>query len=193
MIKLVPLLFAIVLLDSVLAGCGTGGDQANVTVQRSSTTTVADSTAASTGTSNQSGQDNRYLLTSGHVADMTDKREITALVKRYYVAAAADDGATACSLLSPSLAESAVRDYGNRARRRYLHGNTCRAVLSRLFKHPPDVSAAELSTTRVIGVRLSNSRHGFALISSKGMPLGEVNVVRVGNAWRVGVLIGSVN
>jgi len=114
------------------------------------------------------------------------------LVQHYYAAASADDGAAACSLLTSAMASSVPEDYGQSPAPADLRGKTCAEVMSKLFRHPYHLSTADLATTRVIGVRV-NGNHGFALLKSKMLRLGEMVVEREGDLWKVGVLIGSVN
>jgi hypothetical protein len=129
----------------------------------------------------------------GHAAGESDRREITALINRFYRAAGAGNGAGACPLFTAAMLRSIPEDYGPHAGDRDLHGKTCASVMSEIFKHPPDnLTMADLATTRVIGVRIG-SKHGIALIQSKGMPLGEFGVAREGKSWRAAVPIGSVN
>src|ERR1700722_9331107 len=50
--------------------------------------------------------DDGAMLNFGKVASRTEARAITMVVKRYYAAAAAGNGARACSLMAPAVAKS---------------------------------------------------------------------------------------
>jgi hypothetical protein len=130
--------------------------------------------------------DDHSTLILGHAASAADRRAITAVVKRYYAAAAAGDGAEACSMLTPSLARAAPEDYGKRAGPVYLRGSrNCPAIMSRLFKH----FHAELTgAIEVTGVRV-DSESTLALVGSSTIPAGEVAVKREGGAWRLTSLL----
>lgn len=187
-------LVASVSLGAGVAACGSSGKDTSSAARASSNTTTAANiaTSASTTPKRHPGEDNDNLRTIGNAATEPDRREITALVKRFYVAAAADDGAAACKLYTAAMARAIPEDYGHVPGLPGLRGNTCAVVASKLFEHPPDVSAADLASTRVIGVR-DTGKHGFAELSSKGMPLGEIGVEREGDSWRIAATIGSVN
>lgn len=127
--------------------------------------------------------------TYGYPANGSDRRAITALVRTYYAAAAADDGAVACTLIYSTLADSVAEDYGRPPGPAALRGSTCRAVMTKLFRRVPDQPAAVLARTEVTGVRVYQGR-GFALLHSSAMPHGEVAVARQGDRWRLQWLIG---
>jgi hypothetical protein len=134
------------------------------------------------------GTDN-HAAAYGHPADRRERRAITALVTRYYTAAAADDGVGACTLIYSKLAASVAEDYGRPPGPPSLRGSSCHAVMTKLFKQVPDQPPAVLARTRVTDVRTYGGR-GFALLRSKAMPHGEIPVIREGSRWTVQWLIG---
>ncbi|HEY2632239.1 MAG TPA: hypothetical protein VGI26_07670 [Solirubrobacteraceae bacterium] len=125
----------------------------------------------------------------GQEASLADAQAITALVKRYYTAAAAADGATACSLIYSPLSESVAEDYGQAPAPASFAGKTCQVVMSKLFRQVPGQPSAVLASTQVTGVRVKE-RKGFALLRSKTMPEGDIPVVRELGTWRINTLIG---
>jgi hypothetical protein len=119
----------------------------------------------------------------GHPADVTDTREVTALVGRYYAATARDDGASACRLLYSVLVESVPEDYGQAAG---LRGATCAAVLSKLFK-----GVHEHAALRVRAVRVDLDR-GVAMLGFAGVGDARyIMVHRERGAWRIDMLVAA--
>ena len=123
-----PALLAIALAGFGIGACGSGKSTSSATRQPS-TTAAAAATTESTTTAQEytkvnGDKDNDVGLTAGddtnssalnyaHAASAADRRAVTALIKRYYAAATAGDGATACSMLYITLAEAVVEDYGH--------------------------------------------------------------------------------
>ncbi|HEY5192440.1 MAG TPA: hypothetical protein VIJ39_01050 [Solirubrobacteraceae bacterium] len=145
------------------------------------------SVASTTG---EHGNQASGTATYGHEASPADKRAITALVKRYYAAAAADNGAQACTLIYSIFEEAIPEDYGQPPGPPGLSGKTCTVVLSKLFRQVPGQPAAVLASTQVTGVRV-NGRKGLVLLHSRTMPEGEITVERELGSWKVASLIGS--
>ena len=184
---------AVVLLSIFVAACGGTTKAKSSAFQPSSTTSTATSatTTASTAQSSHPSQDDNHIATYGNAATEPDKREITGLIKRYYAAAGADDGAAACPLIYSPIARSVPEDYGRPPGPLITRGNTCTVVMSKSFKHIPNQSLAVLATTKVTGIRLNpDGNEGFVQLSSKTMPTGEIFVQREGHSWKVGALIG---
>jgi hypothetical protein len=123
----------------------------------------------------------------GHDAPPSDRSTIVALVRRYFAAAAAEDGAGGCALIESSLARAVPLDYG-RLGPPYMRGKTCAAVLTLLFRHEHAGLALKARQLRVTGVRLED-REGFALLSFGRMPERQISVVRDGGTWRVSTLL----
>ena len=129
--------------------------------------------------------DNGSVLDFALPASATDKRAITAVIKRYYMAAAAADGAQACSLLYITFAEAIPEDYGvSPPGQPYMRGNTCPAVMTGVFKHFHRQIAADDATLKVTRVRLEE-HHGFAVLSFGGMPQREIPVRLERHAWKI--------
>jgi hypothetical protein len=179
-----PLLLMILTAGLVaLTACG------GSSTETSSMTRGPISESGSAQRAGSSPQDIDHISTYGREAGEPDRREIITLVSRYYAAAAADDGSKACSMIYSLIANSVAEDYGQPPGPPYLRGKTCPIVMSKLFRHVPGQTPATLAATRVTGVRLL-PRQGFAQLSSKAMPTGEIFVQRQGKAWKVGALIG---
>jgi hypothetical protein len=117
----------------------------------------------------------------GHAAGGADSRAIAALVERYWAAAAVQDGAAGCALLSSARAGSLPEDYGPS----YLPGaRTCAAVLTVVFRRLHSPLAGSLGSLEVTEVRVEGG-HAEALLGSARMPAGVVEAGREGGAWKL--------
>ncbi len=132
-------------------------------------------------------KDDSAVRSFGHAASPAEKRAITVLVKRYYAAAAAGNGAKACSLIYPAFAAVISEEYGQASGPSYLHGGkTCAAVMSLLFKH----DRSELtSAVEVTGVRVKGGRV-YALLGSATLPAGSLALRHEADVWRIDGLLG---
>lgn len=131
---------------------------------------------------------NEETLNFGRAAEAPDKRAVTALVKRYYRAALARDGASACTMLYSTLAESAPEDYGEYGAS-YLKGaKSCPAVLDKTFEFFHRQIAAESASLQVARVRLKE-RHGIAVLRFRKLPEREIAVKQEGHGWRIDALL----
>jgi hypothetical protein len=134
---------------------------------------------------------NNSVLDYGHAADASDARTITSLIKRYYAAALAEDGAKACSMLYSTLEESVPEDYGQSPPSQpYLRGTTCAAVLRLLFKHNHPQLAVEYPKLDVARVRLME-HHAIVILHFGAMPERQISVAREGHTWKIEMLLDS--
>jgi hypothetical protein len=128
----------------------------------------------------------RLALHFGRPASPSDRRSITALVKRYYRAAAADDGRKGCSMLYFSLAEAAPeddsREPGTPAYTQ--HANTCTEVLDDLFRHFHAQLTAELPQLKVTRVRVEGP-NAFAFLSFGALPERRISTIREARVWKM--------
>jgi hypothetical protein len=126
----------------------------------------------------------------GHAADTSDRSAIAALVKRYYAAAATEDGAAACSMILSNLVRSVPRDLGRPPGPPYLRGNTCAIVMSKIFKEHHLQLAAYAGGLEVTGVRVDHD-HGLAVLGFKTLPGRQIRVAREARAWKLEALLDS--
>jgi|HubBroStandDraft_3_1064219.scaffolds.fasta_scaffold144276_2 hypothetical protein len=132
--------------------------------------------------------DSRLLSEYGSPAGKAEKQAITAVVKRYFAAAAAGDGATACSLLTPSFVAGVVENAGTSAQDATAG---CASSVSRLLAGQHEQLAEdEVATMVVIDVRI---KHDFALavLGFKNAPEAEILLQRDGHAWKLAALFDS--
>lgn len=135
------------------------------------------------------GDDDGKFLNYGHAAYAAEARALTALVKRYYAAAAASDGAAACSMLYPFIAESVVEGYGHT---RALRGDTCAVVMSKLFAQQHKLLTGKSTTLKMYAIRVNGAR---ALTVLRFAVLPEVRIIterREGSTWKMLNLLDSI-
>jgi hypothetical protein len=199
------LLLGFALLSLGVCACGgasksTGSTTKTSTTQASSSVSAAnapDTSASGSTSSSKSAVDpdhDDYVIEDyGHAASATEKRTVTALVKRYYAAALASDGATACSMLMSSLAKAIPEDYGRSPGPPALRGSTCSGVISKLFKSQHQQLAAEVATMAVARVRV-NGNHAFALLAFRTTPEPrDIGLSREAGNWKIsGLLDGAL-
>jgi hypothetical protein len=127
----------------------------------------------------------------GQAANAVEAQSAAAFAKSYFAAAVAEDGATACTLLTPSLASGIGGSYNKPPNPTYLHGNTCAEVMTKLFKHRHKLMTAEAAGLQVTAVRVT-SRTAFILLAFKGIRERRfMGVERTGKAWKLEALIDS--
>ena len=193
-------LLAVALLSVFMAGCGGASSSNRTASTRTGTTTAYDPNAIPYHIKADSDKDNDFggftdepnndsTINYGHAATATEQRAITALIKRYYTVALAEDGAAACSLLYSTLAEGVAEDYGHSPPGPpYMAGNTCPTVMQMLFRHFHRQLTAELPLLHVSRVRLKAHR-GWVLLSFGSLPEREISVTREGSVWKVDLLL----
>lgn len=135
--------------------------------------------------------DDDQVLKFGEPAQREEARRIAALVKRYFAAAAIHDGATACSLLYSSQAESIVEDYGEDAGPADTRGKTCGAVMTKIFEKYRRQLRRTPSILRVAQVRIKGNRAMALLDLGRSRPLRHILVHRERGVWRVGWLLAA--
>ncbi|HEY5194239.1 MAG TPA: hypothetical protein VIJ39_10265 [Solirubrobacteraceae bacterium] len=126
----------------------------------------------------------------GHAASAADQRAVTTLVKHYYTAAAADNGAAGCAVTYSTIAKLIREDQGHAPGPPYLRGNTCAVVMSKLFQHDQRQLKIYNALLRVTGVRLDHG-HGFAVLGFDGLPGREIAVEREDGTWKIEALLDS--
>ncbi len=136
-------------------------------------------------------KNNKRSFDFGHAADAADTRAITALIKRYYVAAVSENGAAACRMTYSTLEESVPEDYGQSPPGQpFMRGSTCAAVLTLLFKHYHPQLALETPKLTVARVRLVE-HHGIVILNFGALPARQISVAREGHIWKLETLLDS--
>lgn len=131
--------------------------------------------------------DDSAISASGRAASPAEERAIAALVKRYYAAAAASDGAKACRLIYSTLEEAIPEDYGQPPGPAYSRGKTCAVVMSKTFAHAHSQLAGGFAVT---GVRVEG-KEAHALLGSRTLPASFILLRRERGAWKIYELLGQ--
>lgn len=126
----------------------------------------------------------------GHAASTTDRQAIASVVKTYYTAAAAGDGAKGCSLMYSLFAEEIPEVYGEPPGPPWLRGTTCPAVMSKVFKRRRRQMIIDHTTLRVTAVRVKRLR-ALVMLSFDNMPQRDILVHREHHAWKVDNLLDT--
>ncbi|HEY5287030.1 MAG TPA: hypothetical protein VIJ50_07990 [Solirubrobacteraceae bacterium] len=189
------MLFAIALIGISLAGCG-GASSAHRTTVAGATQLPgymkADSDQDSdVGSPYDDPNNNNNALDVGRAAGAQERHAVTALLERYYTAAAAGNGRAACAMIVASLAGSVAEDYGHgSAGSPYLSaGTSCPEVMGLLFAHFHAQLSVELPKLRVARVRILAGGGALAILSFASMPEREISVGREGSAWKLQALL----
>lgn len=112
---------------------------------------------------------------------------ITSAVRRYFAAAGAADGTSACPLLLPSLARSVPASRVGANGQISRGGGTCATALSALFAQFHEELAAPVT---VVSIRRKTSV-AEAIVSSRTLRAGRVFLVRRGRSWGLEELLSS--
>jgi hypothetical protein len=181
------------LLKTTAAVCDTGKVSANdeVAARLSSSATLPQievkSDADSDSDKYDSEPDNENEV-FGRPASARDTHMVATLVRSYYAAAAAADSTAGCRLIYTPFAESVAEDLGAPTGPSGLRGNTCAAVLSKLFEQPHENWHTDDATLRVTSVRVDQNR-GVALLGFRGTrPNRYVMAHRERGGWKLDML-----
>jgi hypothetical protein len=110
------------------------------------------------------------------------------LLKRYFAAAAASDGAAACALLVPSVSKVVPEDLGRSPGPAYARGATCATVMSKIFAPFHRQLALHVETLRISEARIEHDE-AIVVMSFKRLPAREIRVGRDHGLWRVHELL----
>jgi ketosteroid isomerase-like protein len=131
----------------------------------------------------EAGQDDGPLLAvyPGR-ANRTEARAITELVKRYYAASFAGDGASACALLSASIAKGLVADQTKPTQG--ARDSCVEAISPLLAQQHQHLTAEDPATMAMTGVHL-NGNLALVALRFKRAPEREIIVQREGRTWKI--------
>jgi hypothetical protein len=122
------------------------------------------------------------VLDFGKPSSQQDLTSVEALLKLYYERAAADDGAGVCRLLTPTLVGGVVEDLGHAPGPPELRGNTCGAVLTKVYR--TNQAALEeyvpLLKVRRLGVK---GNQAIAVLDFPGHPTRDIGVEKLHGKW----------
>jgi hypothetical protein len=116
-----------------------------------------------------------------------DRQAVETIVKRYFAAGAAGDGATGCSLLYSSLATAVAAEPGQPRPGQ----SPCAASLSRLFaRQHQHLAAEQVGSMVVTGVHISGAV-GYVTLGFKQALESEIIVRREHGKWTMDALFDS--
>lgn len=125
----------------------------------------------------------------GHAVSDPERHVISALVERYYAAAAAENGATACTMISAPIVDSIPETLGGPAGPPYLQGNkTCAKIVSRLFAQNHEQLSTYDALLHVDGVRRSGDRV-LVIMRFRGHPARQIAAVDEHGSWKIQALL----
>ena len=127
-------------------------------------------------------RDDGAISRFGRPASAAERAAVVALAKRYYAAAARDDGAPICAMLAPALARAFVESVGEHGPH-FTHGlRTCPQILAKVFAGATTPMLAFSLRPAIASVRVS---HNMALVvlGAKPFPLRVFSAVREGGKW----------
>jgi len=126
-----------------------------------------------------------------HVAGPRVAGAASRLVRSYYAAAAAGDGARACALMSSGLAESVVEAYGSKTETVGSGRETCAQVSAGIFRHEHERLRRADAALRVVEVR-TMQREASVRIAVRGSRKSQyMLLVSERGAWKVGKVLPS--
>jgi hypothetical protein len=114
-------------------------------------------------------------------AQGAEKRAVTAVVNRFFGAVAKGAGKAGCAVMYSILEEAVPEDYGRDAGPAYARGNTCPAVMSKVFRHERGQAHAHFTVT---DVRVEGNR-AIALLGSHTQPASFINLHRENGVWKI--------
>ncbi len=124
--------------------------------------------------------DDAQIVYYGRAAQGAERAAVVALVRRYYAAALAGDGAAGCPLLSPQTREQLVEEDGGTAK---LRGHSCPTVLTKLFATEHRELAHKSPGMTVQAVRVGGGI-GVALIEFPPLrELRKISIHRIAGVW----------
>lgn len=192
--RALPILLASALLGIAVAGCGGSSETSSTT--RSSSSPIATGYLERDGDKDgddqsprvEAGADERTLLAQYPTKPSpAEKRAIVALVRDYYAASVAGEGARACTLvvseLASGLSAQSVQPGSD--------SNGCAGGMTALLEREHGrLSADDVPTMTIIGVHLKGTL-GLVVLGFARMPESQIIVQREGHEWKLGTLVDS--
>lgn len=127
--------------------------------------------------------DDAAFRAAGQPARASERRAVETLVERYYQAARASDGRSACAMLFTIYADAVPEDFG-RGSPTFSRGKSCATVMTKLFRHAQPQLSTLFQLGRVVEVRVEGNQ-GRAIIGGTSMPASYVALHRERGAWRI--------
>ncbi len=107
--------------------------------------------------------DDGEVVGYGRKADSTERHAVVNVVRSYFHAASADDGATICDLLIPRQAAKMANEFG-RGSPSYMSGDSCAEVIVKFYRHDHVRLSKEAAGFTVTDVRVDGDT-AYALLA----------------------------
>lgn len=177
---------------TALNACG-GSDSHLTTLQRAVKELASDNGHLKYGTDRDNdgdhNNDDQHVLAFGRLASRTEVSTITALLTRYYAAAASENGARACTLLSPFIADTVAEQYGHNPG---LQGRSCGVVLSKMFAQQHASLQGKQATMRIVRIGIEGNRSLVAIDFPNIPEVRQITVRRIDGHWTVLDLLDGI-
>jgi hypothetical protein len=142
------------------------------------------------GGRNDPEYDSSILFSSlGGRASAADTQAVTTLVKSYFAASAAEDGARACSLLAAGLADGLQANQSQSAGS--PHDRCANSLSSLLAQQHSQLVADDVATMVVTSVHVKGNL-GVAALGFRAAPESEILVEREGHTWKIDALFAGL-
>jgi hypothetical protein len=128
--------------------------------------------------------DAAFLASYGARAPAAVERPIAAVVRSYYAASLAGNGASVCALLNPALATAVANERGQSGAGAGACAAAIAPVLAQQHQH---LLAESPATMTVIGV-YAKGNLGLVVLGFKHSPESELILTRAGGGWKVDAL-----
>lgn len=162
-----------------LAACG-GLARPVALTQGPGTATAMSTSDSPDGDSDAGSHDDQLIAQFGQPAPASMQRDLSALVRRYYKAAARLDGATACSMLSAFTAQELTENSHQQAG---PHGHVCARVLGTIFARERHRLVNEAASLNVAAVRTDGRRSVVLLHFATTPAPHHIALRRSGSRW----------
>jgi hypothetical protein len=120
-----------------------------------------------------------------HLAGPRETRVIAAVVRGYYAAAARNDGAAACALMTVGRAESMPEDHGPSAGSPAEYSETCAQASEYVFRRAHAQIAAENARLRVVEVRTYYRLAAVRMLFGRSGSSWYLTLMHERGVWRV--------
>jgi hypothetical protein len=130
-----------------------------------------------------------FLTTYGHLASPAETRAVRKLIRNYYTAAAAGDGASDCALLDTALATGLVPEQSGSSNAG-AH-NTCATAMSQLLAQQHQRLVADDIPSMIVPAVYLKGNFGLAVLGFRRTPESEIVITREGHAWKIDALFDS--
>jgi|HubBroStandDraft_3_1064219.scaffolds.fasta_scaffold03418_6 hypothetical protein len=189
----------IVLLLFGIAGCGDASDGSGSKHNAAATSSIRSGSKHTAGSFSKDGDedadgttyfdsDDQSVRYDGQLADPADRGAITSLIRRYYTAAVAGNGAKGCALIyGYELVARTADEYGGPPSVPNMSAKKCAVVLSELFRSHHRELLDHFTKLTLVSIRIAALSGSVLMWFGEG-PEHRMLVRREPEGWRIGLL-----